>query len=125
MIVDKLVKVRAIASEEQLAEVQKAAGKDNHQMVMPNVQFKKNGDEIIGSASLNTIPLVVFWMDSHCKPQESIQAISQCEAIMAAKGLNNYFVTVHEDSNFRPVIDKLGYSFVYNTNIFYKDLTTS
>ena len=122
MIMDKLVRVRAITTNEEVDKIQEAAHADSHHMVLPTVGMYK-GDQVVGSAALGSIPIVSYWMSTKATPMETLQGISQCEAIMSAKGMPFYFLTVHEDSNFRPVVDKLGYQFVYKTNIFSKDLT--
>jgi len=125
-ILDKLVQVRKITTKEEFELASKAASSDEHLMVNPNVAFWKGG-EIIGCASLFNIPIVSYWLDSDQGPKESLQAISQCEAILSGGlGVNYFFAATGDDSPYKRALEEhLGYKSLGHLNMYSKNLIPS
>jgi hypothetical protein len=117
-----MIKVRPIRSNDELKQLIEIAAADNHVVIGPTHLLIK-GDEIVGYMSLGGITHVHNWFHSEKgNAKDSLLAISQGEAILAQQGITNYIVACDEESPFFGKMEKIGFTPLFNTNLYSKEV---
>lgn len=117
-----MIKIRPIRDKEELQKLLDNAADDDHTVIGATHLLIK-GDEIVGYASISGIPMVHTWCSSkRMTASDSLIAISQLEAILANNEVPRYIMACSDDSPFKDKMDKLGFSPVFTTNLFVKEI---
>lgn len=99
-----------------------AAAADDHMVIAPT-HVMMRGEQIIGYLSLGAMPVVQSWFDSKSgHVLDSLKMIEMGEAILASQGAQVYQVAVSENSPFAPHMERLGYTKVFTTTLWQKQL---
>lgn len=99
-----------------------AAAADNHTVIAPT-HVMMRGEQIIGYLSLGAMPVVQSWFDSKAgHVLDSLKMIEMGEAVITSQGAQVYQVAVSEDSPFAPHMERLGYTRVFTTTLWQKQL---
>ena len=99
-----------------------AAAADDHTVIAPT-HVMLRGEEIIGYLSLGGMPVVQSWFDSKSlHVLDSIKMIEMADAVMASQGVQAYQVAVSEESPFKEHMVRLGYTRVFTTTLWQKQL---
>ena len=111
------VRIRRMESSE-LQELRERAARDDHVVLAPTHVVEKGG-EIVGYLSIGAIPIVNVWMDStQMGPRDSVAVLGQLDAVMDYAGQPAYYMPCDKGSPFYPVMDKLGFGSLMETEIF-------
>lgn len=98
-----------------------AAAADDHCVLYPTEVFEKNG-EIVGYVSVFGMPIVNVWLDSKkVTARDSLYLLGRMNQGIKAKGIGSYVMPCAEISPFYPKMDKLGFSKLGSTTLFYKE----
>lgn len=111
--------IRRIRSKEEAQLILKCAAEDNDGIGLPTHVVIKN-NEIVGAASLNVLSVLMAWNHSKkISPRDSIQIKHAYDAIMEEKtnGLP-YIVLCNKMSPYNGVMKSLGYTPIWETEIF-------
>ncbi len=102
----------------ELPELRERAAQDDHVALWPTHVVEKDG-EIVGYLSIGAIPIVNVWMDSRqLGPRDSLSVLGQLDAVMDYAGQPTYFMPCDAASPFHPVMEKLGFGSLMETEIF-------
>jgi len=94
------------------------AAEDDHVVLAPTHVVEKDG-KIVGYLSIGAIPIVNVWMDSkQLGPRDSVAVLGQLDAVMDYAGQPTYFMPCDPSSPFHPVMEKLGFGSLMETEIF-------
>jgi len=111
--------LRQIRSKEEQEAILKVAREDNDGVMFPSHVVLKNG-EVAGAVSLGAIPFVCLWHSSKLLgPKDSLILKSIYDAVMEQKGTPQYFIACNKASPYLGHMDQLGYSPIWETNLFY------
>lgn len=103
-------------------QLRTAAAADDHAVLFPTHVFVKDG-QIVGYASIATMPVINFWADStKLHAAESIKMIEQAEAVCSHHGLRSVVVPCAENSPFAQHMERLGYTKLGATVLHIKNL---
>lgn len=110
-------RIRRIEPNE-LQELRERAAQDDHVVLAPTHVVEKEG-EIVGYLSIGAIPIVNVWMDSQrLGPRDSVAVLGQLDAVMDYAGQPTYFMPCDPSSPFHPVMEKLGFDPLMETQLF-------
>ena len=117
-----MIQLKPLKTNEELMELIELAQADNHTVVgATHLLIKHN--EIVGYMSIGGITHVHNWFHSDkCTASDSMIAISQAEAVMANSGVLQYYVACEDTSPFFSKMEKLGFTPMFNTNLFKKEV---
>lgn len=105
-----------------LDELRRLAAEDSHMVLQPTHVMVK-GEQIIGYLSLNGLPTIHAWFDSHHKHAlDSIKMIEHGETILRHQGLRTVAVACAEQSPFTPHLARLGFHKLGTTVLWQKHL---
>ena len=104
---------------QQLIEL---ASSDDHPVMFPTHIIEKDG-KITGYMSIFATPIVNVWFDSKSLSVfDTVRAIDQAEAVMRNAGAGEYIVACAETSPVLQIMEKRGYTTVFDTTLFRKVL---
>lgn len=113
----------AAALPAKLAQLNDQAAADNHHVVIAPTHLMMKGDEIVGYLSLNGLPTVQAWFDSHHKhAADSLKMIEHGETVFREAGVRMYAICCAEESPFTPHMDRLGFKKLGTTVMWIKQL---
>lgn len=117
-----LLDIRKIKTEEELIATLKAGEMDNDGIKFPSHMIMKD-DRIVGSWSLNKVPLAMLWHDSNSVGvRDSMLLNKTMDAVMNDRGHDNYLMACDSTSPYSSYMDRAGYKLIWNTNIYYKEI---
>jgi hypothetical protein len=112
----------ALRLQDCIEQLTEAASADNHTVLFPSHVFVK-GEEIVGYASVATMPVLNFWADStKLHAADSVRMIEQGEAVCSHAGIRTMIVPCAEDSPFAAHMERLGYTKLGTTVLYRKEL---
>lgn len=107
---DPKAKLTEILSDEQRAELQRAARADGHTAMTASHLILRD-DRIIGYGSIGNVAVINAWMDSKtAKAADSVRMLREAEERCRAMGFEYACLPVSEHSPFLPLVERLGYS---------------
>lgn len=110
-------RIRRIGPED-VEELRRLAAADSHVVLAPTHVVEKDGG-IVGYLSIGAIPIVNVWMDSaQLGPRDSVAVLGQLDAIMDHAGQPLYYMPCDGESPFHPVMERLGFGPLMETEIF-------
>ena len=113
-------KVLPINSPELRTEVVAAGKTDNHDVGLAT-HYLRRGSEVVGAWNLGALPLVMNWHHSKkINVRDSLYLQETLDALMREKGHLAYMSICTSDSPYRRYMERVGYNFMLNTDIFIK-----
>jgi hypothetical protein len=111
-------KFRLIQDAEENAKVVAAIKADNDNLIHPSHLLERGG-EIIGAASMAVVPVVMVWNHSQIiGPRDSMHLTKIYDSVMETKGFRNFIIACNKNSPYNPHMKKLGYTPIWETEIF-------
>ena len=115
--------VSSIKTTDEYKACIEAAKADNDNINWPTHVVRSNTNEIIGCASVASVPLLLVWNCSDkVKVRDSLHLQRIYRSIMETKGHTGYFVACNKHSPYNKHMPALGYNKVWETEIFYEQL---
>lgn len=114
--------IRRILSPTEVQELCAAAKADDHLVVSPSHILRKNG-EVCGYFSAQ-VPAVHIWASTKLMTAgDSMASIATMESLMDSAGHSSIIVPCNDQSPFFPLMERMGYTKLWPTVLFYKQLT--
>lgn len=111
-------RIRRINPAKDLRDLRERAAADDHVVLTPTHVVEKDG-EIVGYLSIGAVPIVNVWMDSEkLGPRDSVAVLGQLDAVMDYAGQPLYYMPCDKASPFSPVMEKLGFARLMETQMF-------
>jgi len=99
-----------ITAPEQVQELVQAAAADHHIVIAPSHLAMKEG-EVVGYASIGSIPLFNVWLDSRkVQALDSLRLLKNAEAMARQMGVRQYLMPCAHTSPFHPHMERLGFT---------------
>ena len=103
-------------------ELINASAADDHIVIFPTHVTRKDG-EVVGYCSFGGAPLIHWWLDSKKgTAMDTLRLHKEWEANMKESVVKAYQIACSPDSPYADKMEKLGYKFIGNTNLYIKKL---
>lgn len=123
-LLDKLVWGRPLKDADERARLDLIAKDDGHIVIAPSHVVTKEG-EIVGYASLGTLPMLHVWLHSkRVQARDSAAMFQLGENILHARGAVAVCLPCCEESPYYEHMDKFGYRRLGRTVLHVKNLRT-
>jgi hypothetical protein len=98
-----------IAGPEQVKDLLLAAAADDHIVIAPS-HVARLGDDLVGYASIGSIPVVNVWLDSQrVKAIDSLRLLRAAEQASRDMGIRQWLMPCAHTSPFYPHMERLGF----------------
>lgn len=115
------ITLRPPKDADEFSQLAKIATEEKHRLIHPS-HFIIKDEEPIGCLSIFTAPIIVAYFSKGSEARDTVKAIQQGEIYLRALGHKHYFVLCDGGSPLYPVMEKMGFKKVYETNLMTKGL---
>ena len=111
-----------LRTPQEFTLLQTVAAADQHTVIGPSHLVTKAG-EVLGYASLGTVPMLHVWLDRHpATAGDSLRMLETAEALLADKGVRLVIMPCAEHSPFSQHMERLGFQKLGATVLWAKNL---
>lgn len=112
------VELSPLQDLDELRQLEDHAAEDNHIVIGASHVFRKEG-EIVGYCSVGHT--IHWWMHTaKCGARDSISAITQMEAILRDRGIQEYHMLCATESPYTQYLEKIGFEKLGTTTVYRK-----
>lgn len=113
---------REIDSLEDAARVARVVRENGHVCIAPTHVFER-GDDVVGYASVNAVPVLTGWLDEDKVEQAEARAlVAGLEDMARERGLAFVCMPCTADCRFKPDMEKMGYRLAGKVSLYLKGL---